>query len=57
MGLAYKECRESMFWLRLIRDAQLLPESRMNAIVDEAMELRAILGKSLQTARQNRSRG
>ena len=56
MGLAYKECRESVFWLRLIRDAQLLPPSRLDAIVAEAMELRAILGKSLKTARQNRSR-
>ncbi len=56
MGLAYKECRESVFWLRLIRDGELLPASRMNAIVAEAMELRAILGKSLKTSRQSRGR-
>ena len=55
MSLAYKECRESVLWLSLIRDADIVGAARMEAIVAEALELRAILGTSLKTARQNRS--
>src|SRR5262249_41422017 len=36
MALAYKECRETVLWLCLIRDSELVRPSRMNAIVAEA---------------------
>ena len=54
MSLAYKECRESVLWLCLIRDAEIVRPSRMAAIIAEALELRAIFGTSLKTARQRR---
>src|SRR6516162_3241237 len=51
IGIAHKECRESVLWLRLIHDAGLIPSSRMGALLGEGKELRAILGSSLKTAR------
>ena len=56
MGIAYKECRESVLWLNLIRDVGLVKPARMNDIVAEAMELRAIFGSSLKTARGQQNR-
>ena len=56
MGVAYKECRETVLWLCLIRDSELVRQSRMAGIVAEALELRAIFGTSLKTARQNRGK-
>jgi four helix bundle protein len=50
MGVAYKESRESVLWLSLIRDVGLVKPARMTEIVAEAMELRAIFGTSLKTA-------
>jgi len=54
MSLAYRECRESVLWLCLIRDAEIVPPSRMTAIITEGLELRAIFGTSVKTARQRR---
>ncbi|MBI3693807.1 MAG: four helix bundle protein [Acidobacteria bacterium] len=54
LSLAYKECRESVLWLCLIRDAEIVRPTRMAAIIAEALELRAIFGTSLKTARQRR---
>ena len=56
MGVAYKECRESVLWLSLIRDVGLVKPARMNDIVAEALELRAIFGTSLKTARGRQRR-
>jgi len=52
IALAYKECRETVMLLRLIRDASLLSASRLTALLSEAEEIRAILGSSLKTTRK-----
>jgi len=52
IALAYKECRETVMLLRLIRDVNLLSASRLTALLTEAEELRAILGSSLKTTRK-----
>jgi four helix bundle protein len=46
-----KELRESRYWLRLIRKAELLPEKRIGALHDESDELCKIIGKSVVTAK------
>jgi four helix bundle protein len=55
IALAYKECRETVMLLRLIRDANLLSASRLTGLLTEAEELRAILGSSLKTTRNPQS--
>jgi four helix bundle protein len=53
LGLALKETRESRYWLRLIVKSQLLPDSRMAEVFDEATQLCRILGQSIVTAKEN----
>ncbi len=43
MSIAAKEARETHYWLRLIRDAKLLPEKSVRPVLDLALEARRIL--------------
>src|SRR4051794_38129595 len=43
IGIARKECREVLFWLRLIQAKRLLPTIEIAADVDEARQIAAIL--------------
>ncbi|QDT06309.1 hypothetical protein K227x_47180 [Rubripirellula lacrimiformis] len=51
--IALKELRETRCWLNLIVRSELLPESRMNGVANEADELCRILGQTLVTATKN----
>jgi four helix bundle protein len=53
LGIALKELRESRSWIKLIVKADLLPESRMTPLLDEAQQLCNIVGKSIGTAKAN----
>ncbi len=54
MSTAFKEARETHFWLRLIRDACLIPAVRIEPIVQEALELKLILAKTVVTSRKSK---
>jgi four helix bundle protein len=56
LSIALKELRESRYWLRLIVKAGLLSERKMSKLLDEAIQLCRILGKSIATAKQARTR-
>jgi len=51
LGVALKEQRETCGWLRFIIIADLLPESRIAQLLDEARQLSKILGRSIVTAK------
>lgn len=51
IGIALKEMWETRGWLRFII-AELLPEKRISALVQESEELAKILGKSSVTVRK-----
>jgi len=52
LQIAFKEMRETHYWLCLTDRAHLLGDRReLAALIDEATQLRAILGKSVATAR------
>jgi TIGR02436 family protein len=51
MNIALKEARETHYWLRLIRDIKYLPPRRFEAIIQEADELRRILGAIVSKSR------
>ena len=53
MSIAYKESRETVMWLRMIRDVKLIPEEKMTDIIQEAKEIRAILGSSVKSSKRN----
>ena len=52
VGVANKEMREALYWLRLVQDAELVVSGEVDALVREADELIAILTASIKTAKQ-----
>ena len=51
LQLSLKELRESNYWLLLISKAKTLPPSRLEELIDESHQLRAILSKAVATAK------
>ncbi len=54
LGVALKELRESLYWLKVIQRSEMLPSNRMRRILQEADELCAILVTSIKTAKKKR---
>lgn len=52
VGLAAKECREALYWVRLVARTGLATDADMRSVVREANELVAILTASARTARE-----
>jgi four helix bundle protein len=59
LGIVEEEVDESIYWMELLVDGELVKESRLGELMREADELRAIIVASITTARQGRrgSRG
>lgn len=53
MSVAKKEAYETNFWLRVIRDTELLKRNRMGPIIQESEEIKKILTSSVKTAQEN----
>lgn len=53
ISVAYKEARETTYWLRLLKDTGYLTDSAFESIHAEAEELCRILG-SIQTSTKNK---
>jgi len=51
MQIALKEVRESHYWLRLLAKAEVVAEERLAPLIDESLQLRAILSKAVATAK------
>ena len=51
LSICLKELRESRSWLCLIVEADLLPQERMDSIVDECTQLCSIMAQSVITAK------
>ena len=51
VGVANKEIREALYWLRLAEEARLIPGEKADDLIKEADELIAILTSSIKTAR------
>jgi four helix bundle protein len=57
LQIALKEVRETNYWLTLIAKAEILPTARLASLIDESMQLRAILSKAVATAKAKSSVG
>ncbi len=53
MSIALKEARETHFWLRLIKDDGLVPVKRIETLIQEALEIKLILGKTVATSKKS----
>ncbi len=49
IALAYKECRETNYWLRLARDTDLITELEFNSIFEDLKIIQALLSRSIET--------
>ncbi len=56
VGVANKEVREALYWLRLAKEAEVRTGEGIERLVDEADQLVAILTSSIRTAKLNESR-
>jgi len=52
MAVASKEARETNYWLRLLRDSNIVPTARMSPLFDESLELVRILTAIVKTGQQ-----
>lgn len=53
MNIAQKEAGETHYWLRLIRDSEIFKSQQIEPLIQEALELKKILAKTVFTARKN----
>lgn len=53
MSIAYKETRESHYWLRLLHDARYLTDQQFESLIADCDELLRIVGSICKTTRQN----
>jgi len=54
MSIANKEARESAYWLRLVKESGLIPESRITDLYDETDQIIKILSSILITAKKRK---
>ena len=50
LSIAFEEADESLFWLEIMIEAEIMPDARLTQIMQEAKELSAIPGASRKTA-------
>jgi four helix bundle protein len=55
MGIVEEEADETLFWLELLEESELVTAAKLTAIKQEADELVAITVASIKTARRNRA--
>ena len=55
MGIVEEEVDETLFWLELLEESDLVPAAKLTAIKQEADELIAITVASIKTARRDRA--
>ena len=53
MSIASKEARETHYWLRLLRDSRIAPESRIAPLETESLELIRILTAIVKTCQSS----
>jgi len=53
ISIAYKETRETHYWLRLIRDAEIIVGKETDSMITDCEELLRILGSLQKTLKQS----
>jgi len=52
MNIAKKEARETLFWLRIICEAELISENKLKNLIDENNQIIAILVTIVKTSQK-----
>ena len=51
LTIAYKEARETDYWLRLLRDSEILESTLADSLLEDCGELLKIIGSILKTSK------
>lgn len=54
MSIAYKEARETYYWLRLLRDSRIISEETATSMLADCDELLKLSGSIIKTLKQKR---
>jgi len=52
MSIAYKEARETHYWLRLLKDSRYLPPKLAHSLINDCEELLKIIGSIVKNAKE-----
>ncbi len=52
LSIAYKEARETNYWIRLLKDSNLLEKNESESLINSCNEIVRIIGKIQSTLRQ-----
>jgi four helix bundle protein len=52
LNIAYKEARESHYWLRLLKDSNIISNDLADPLIADVDEIQRILGSSIKTMRE-----
>lgn len=55
--IAFKEARETAYWLRLVGETSLVSQNRLKPLCDETEQIVRILSSIILTTKQKRKRG
>lgn len=53
LSIAYRETRETRFWIRLFRDTQILSTTESESLLSDCEELLKIIGTIIKTTKNN----
>jgi len=51
-GIAQKEARESLYWLRLLADSEIVPVRRLRPLMKETEEIYAVISGIIRSAKK-----
>lgn len=51
LGIAYKEARETVYWIKLLKATDYISEQESNSMLSDAEEILKILGSKLKTSK------
>lgn len=57
MSIARKEARETLYWLRLLKETSILPEDKLTEIIAESDEIVRIITSIVKTSQVGANRG
>jgi four helix bundle protein len=55
LTIAYKEARESYYWLKILKETKMLEQSKINEPISDCYEILRIIGTILKTLRSKQS--
>ena len=52
MSISYKEARETLYWLRLLRDSKIVTPDQIGPLILDCEELLRIIGSAIKTIKE-----